>query len=132
MRGSPDQSELFLGWFAQAIERGSPIERMMARVAIGVHDHARAGYGRAAEPFERAMALVSPAEHAGAVRPYGRGGGFYGHVLAIVVLWKLGRCVRSVLAPGARSTRRSSCARAPAARRAAAPDRGWPPRRHGT
>ena len=25
MRGSPDQPELFLGWFAQAIERGAPI-----------------------------------------------------------------------------------------------------------
>lgn len=65
MRGSPDHPELFLECFEQAVERGALIERMMA--------------------------LFSPADHAGVVRLYGGCGGFYGHVLAIVVLWKLGR-----------------------------------------
>ncbi|HEX7840783.1 MAG TPA: tetratricopeptide repeat protein, partial [Kofleriaceae bacterium] len=92
MRGKPDEVEPLRGWFERELGRGgTPIERMIASVSIGIYHYVRADYDRARRYFEDAMALFAPADHAGVVQTYGGCGGFYAHVYTVIVLWKLGR-----------------------------------------
>jgi class 3 adenylate cyclase/tetratricopeptide (TPR) repeat protein/predicted Ser/Thr protein kinase len=105
MSGSPAEAEPFLGRFTQVIDQdGPPVERLMAHVAFALHACSRARYAEGMHHFERSMALFVPAEHAGVVKIYGGCGGFYGHIISITVLWKLGRfaeawrCARSTVA----------------------------------
>ncbi|HEY0475878.1 MAG TPA: protein kinase [Kofleriaceae bacterium] len=92
MRGTLAEVEPFVGWFEQVIERGaSPVDLMMAHASIATYSYARAEYARAARHFAHSMALFQPAEHAGVVQIYGGCGGFYGHVIMTVMLWKIGR-----------------------------------------
>ena len=94
MRGNNAEVEPFVDWFEQVIERGAtPVDLMMAHASIGTYAYARASYARASHHFERSMALYNPAEHASVVQIYGGCGGFYGHVISTVMLWKVGRFV---------------------------------------
>lgn len=94
MRDSNAEVEPFVDWFEQVIERGAaPVDLMMAHASIATYSFARASYARASHHFERSMALFNPAEHASVVQIYGGCGGFYGHVISTVMLWKVGRFV---------------------------------------